>query len=175
MYVPSWVTSIYLNIITNLSSLRLKYRVIVLFWRNSWHNNLKKSNFITKSNTRILDLIITLCNLTTSIEHCDSPLVPEDQHRPSVSININIPLIDQRDVNVKCRPGILKYNFWKADCIGLYNALAVKDWSTITEFDDVNDAWNVICEELYNILDMCVPRCSIRLSTNPPWFTLKII
>lgn len=32
---------------------------------------------------------------------------------------------------------MLKYNFRKADYNGLYNALSMKDWSTITQIDDV--------------------------------------
>ncbi|KAJ3665922.1 hypothetical protein Zmor_001386 [Zophobas morio] len=53
------------------------------------YNNLKQHNLIFNHNDRLLDLVFTSSDLQCDINRCECPLVPEDNHNPSLELSIS--------------------------------------------------------------------------------------
>lgn len=69
----------------------------------------------------------------------------------------------------------LRYNFRKGNYFGLYNALCNKDWSRLMSIANVDDACSYFYKEIYELLDAYIPKCPMRTSVHPVWFTPNII
>jgi hypothetical protein len=110
-------------------------------------NDLKQNNMITNSNNRILDLVLCSGNLTCSVNACDTPLVPEDSHHPSLYVAIGIPGTSAGG-KFKQSTNAVFYNFRKGNYSELYQSLAIKDWSELAKINDPGEACKYFYEEI---------------------------
>ena len=139
-------------------------------------HNLKQHNSIVNLNNRILDLIITTKDITTEITKCDFPLVPEDKHHPSLTINLHLKV--QLNTSFPKLNDIFKFNFRKANLEGLYSATIETDWSSVLNTDDVETACTHLYDIIYDLFNIYVPKLSSNCknaTTYPPWFNSFII
>lgn len=132
---------------------------------------LRQLNNIKNINNRILDLILS--NITCTVSRESIPLVPEDEHHPSLNISFYLS-IDKKH----CFPVNLsqfKYNFRKANFPLLYDHILKTDWADLYVTNNVDAACDVFYNILYHAVDMYVPRSKIHSRIYPIWFTSDII
>ncbi|XP_063924694.1 uncharacterized protein LOC135138647 [Zophobas morio] len=137
-------------------------------------NNLTQHNKILNRNNRLLDLVLSSSDISCQISSCDSPLVKEDNHHPSLIVNTEkTPDISVRKFSPKCAS--FKYNFRKANFVHLYDSLLCTDWTPVFVSGSVNQACQLFYNILYQIFDCCVPKTLIRGSRYPVWYTKELI
>lgn len=139
------------------------------------YHGLKQNNLVLNNNSRLLDLVLTNEKLPCSVLQCSDPLVPEDLHHPSLHIEIELAIgnagIPRNTPSIKN----LRYNFRRGNYIGLYDAIANKDWSSCFLTDDINKACECFYEELYCLFDTYIPKSRVCNGSYPTWFTASII
>lgn len=115
---------------------------------------LNQYNQIYNCNNRLLDLVLTNINCEIAIDRDMSPIVLEDPNHPALSISVF--LKQQADLRAFMSNNNKRYNFKRADLIGLYSHVANTDWSFIENFTDVDEATTAFYDIIYNILDLYV-------------------
>ncbi|KAJ3661897.1 hypothetical protein Zmor_006273 [Zophobas morio] len=98
--------------------------------------------------------------ITYNISRLVTPLVGEDLHHPSLLMDI------------------VRYNFRKADFLGLYDALMKMEWSDILEIHDVNDICAYFYDNIYEMFEIYVPKTKVVTTHFPLWYsstTIKMI
>lgn len=128
-------------------------------------------NNVTNVNNRLLDLVIS--NIQCQILHDTAPLVDEDQHHPSLYIQIEAKVSNSD--NFSSNENAKNYNFRKANYPALYNSLSEIDWSFMTHAANVDNACNLFYEKLYSIFDLHVPLHKSSKKKYPIWYTSEII
>lgn len=86
------------------------------------YHSLKQFNDVKNTNSKILDLVVSTKDIACSVSRCESPLVNEAGHHPSLLIQISL-----RDVTsclFDSNDDSYTYNFSKADFLGLYRAVS---------------------------------------------------
>lgn len=128
---------------------------------------LEQVNSVRNSRLRLLDLIFTNIEDIT-ISRDESPLVSEDNDHPS--IQLVLPYSAERINNLNAN-GDLKFNFRRADFVGLYNAFTNVDWSFMYHFTDVAMACTAFYNKVYCLFNQFIPKTAAVTSTYPIWFT----
>ncbi|KAJ3650040.1 hypothetical protein Zmor_021751 [Zophobas morio] len=121
-------------------------------------NNLRQCNFVLNSNTRLLDLVLISDNLNCTVSRNENPLVTEDQHHPSLSLTLGIPMskkVTITDYIVHCVISI--------------------DWFRVMVITNVNEALDSFYDEIFNLFNTYIPKSTVRTSSYPMWFTPTII
>ena len=138
-------------------------------------NNLRQCNFVLNSNTRLLDLVLISDNLNCTVSRNENPLVTEDQHHPSLSLTLGIPMSKSKDNKFVTANNCIKYNFRRGDYNGLYSALCKIDWFRLMVITNVNEALDSFYDEIFNLFNTYIPKSTVRTSSYPMWFTPTII
>jgi hypothetical protein len=123
----------------------------------------------------MLDLILATEQISTEIHRDELPLVSEDVHHPCLNISLfcNLHLMN----SFSSRNNLSKYNFRKADYIGLYAALSDVDWTHILTITDVEHVITYFYNALFELLDKYVPKLNpvFKTAQYPIWYTSSMI
>lgn len=131
-------------------------------------NNLRNFNSILNFQDKTLDLVLS--NTVVNVFKIDEPLVVEDKYHPALQINVNV---SSKKLHNMC-PVIDAYNFRRANFIELYSELSNTDWSQLVN-KDVNKSVELFYNQLYKIMDNCIPKLKKSKNSYPCWFTLEMI
>src|SRR5699024_10490880 len=103
--------------------------------------NLKQYNNVVNQNNRLLDLVLS--TVKCIVNNSDDPLVDEDLHHPSLSIQV------YTDTNnsdtLTGRTDTTAYNFKKSNNLVLQEHLSLIDWSFLDTISNVDSA----CDMFY--------------------------
>lgn len=133
--------------------------------------NLVNYNFVKNLNNRLLDLILS--NFTCDVAKDTHPLTKESVHHPALTIEftLNNCLLDNFDYS----KGEKRFDFRKADFIGLYNDLVNIEWNFLETIKDPNEACTILYENMKHLFELHVPKFQQQSRRYPPWFTPVII
>lgn len=127
-----------------------------------------QKNMVQNTHSHILDLVIT--NMNCTVKRSDLYLVPEDNHHPTLQIDLVLPYTKARELPAQAS----KYNFRRADLVSLYRSLSNTNWHFLEQFTDADAAVESFYNELYEILNIHVPKCR-KKRQYPVWFNSAII
>lgn len=132
-------------------------------------NDLKQFNFVYNINYRQLDLVISSnhCNVKKSL----SPLVKEDNHHPSLEININMTKL--KSLTPASRVVSL---FRKCDYNAINKAIAKVNWEDAFNGMDVDTAVEHFYSIINNIISDMIPKKTVSNSLSYPiWYSPALI
>ena len=67
------------------------------------------------------------------------------------------------------------YNFKQANSLNLYYLLNDVDWRFLYLTTNVNEAVDIFYQNIYSVLDQCVPKVTSKSKQYPPWFNATVI
>lgn len=134
-------------------------------------NQFLQVNGIKNKLGRLLDLVLCRTNCITLSDDC--PLVPEDDHHPSLNVQLTISF--NKVKRFKPNSHARTYNYRKADFPCLYNQLSLIDWDILNNFSDENAAVRTFYELLFSVFDKHIPLFSNYSHRYPSWYTSEII
>jgi hypothetical protein len=136
--------------------------------------NLKQFNYITNCDNRCLDLILSSFDCSVMLESAPL-LIGSALHPPLFCIcSLKSPCRKFFKSSKSCR-GEERFNFRKANLLGLYDCIANCDWSFLHAVNDVNVAVGLFYEKLYDMFRQFVPLNRANSSHYPVWYTTDII
>lgn len=134
--------------------------------------DLRQCNTISNVNGRKLDLIFTNMNCHIDIQHDTTPLVNEDRHHPALYISISFkPPVVQPMFPTNSNQ---RYNFRKADIVGLYLHLSHTDWTILENHVNIDSAVETFYALLYHIINQYVPSYCPSPNKYPTWYTNEL-
>jgi hypothetical protein len=136
--------------------------------------NLKQFNYITNCDNRCLDLILSSFDCSVMLDSAPL-LIGSALHPPLFCIcSLKSPCRKFFKSSKSCR-GEERFNFRKANLLGLYDCIANCDWSFLHAVNDVNVAVGLFYEKLYDMFRQFVPLNRANSSHYPVWYTTDII
>jgi hypothetical protein len=137
--------------------------------------NLKQFNYyITNCDNRCLDLILSSFDCSFMLDSAPL-LIGSALHPPLFCIcSLKSPCRKFFKSSKSCR-GEERFNFRKANLLGLYDCIANCDWSFLHAVNDVNVAVGLFYEKLYDMFRQFVPLNRANSSHYPVWYTTDII
>jgi hypothetical protein len=136
--------------------------------------NLKQFNYITNCDHRCLDLILSSFDCSVMLDSVPL-LIGSALHPPLFCIcSLKSPCRKFFKSSKSCR-GEERFNFRKANLLGLYDCIANCDWSFLHAVNDVNVAVGLFYEKLYDMFRQFVPLNRANSSHYPVWYTTDII
>ena len=142
-------------------------------FQNFCHSfGLSQLNNIVNCSGRLLDLVLS-DSKAIDVSSCPSPLVPEDKYHPVLVLSIKFVKNDVKSAtSVSCN----KYDFSKANFLQLYTEMSNLNFSSIYAETDVNVALNMFYNNVYQAMDIAVPKKNNTFNPKfPIWYTKKII
>ena len=105
-------------------------------------------NAIPNHHNIFLDLVIS--NTNCLVSKSEDPVLTEDLHHPALLITYSAKTskLERNNCKTHVNNSYVFWNFRKANIPLLYNTLEKVDWSTLKNFNDVDEA----CSHFYNIL-----------------------
>ncbi|XP_063923008.1 uncharacterized protein LOC135137316 [Zophobas morio] len=135
-----------------------------------------QQNLVTNAKGRLLDLILCSKDLKCTVMQSNTPVVDEDAHHPALSIILQVPAANLKELSFNFSRIKTKYNFRKGNYIELYRYLNNTDWSQLLVIKDVNVACDYFYSIIYDLLDRFIPKTPINTTTYyPVWYTPSII
>lgn len=134
--------------------------------------NASQVNRVTNDHGRILDVVLCSEGIASEVTRHPFPLVREDSHHPTLNISVNIDLPNV--TNLQCS-GESVYNFSRADFMNMYHLLRNAPWDSLSEYRDVNAAFDEFYRIITDVFNITVPKTIRRSGNYPPWFTYDII
>lgn len=130
--------------------------------------DLSQRNSIPNKFNRILDLVISNCDL--SITHPNITIVPEDVFHPALSITV-------RAINVKYMNPMksVKYNFLKANYESINSKLNAIKWHDELNYEDIDHSIDKFYKILNDIIDKDVPKICPKNDQFPKWYSKELI
>ena len=133
-------------------------------------SGLQQCNFVKNSLNRSLDLVFS--SLGCIVTHSDESIVAEDPLHPTLLLEIastsNTP---NCEVNIKKA----RFNFRRADLPSLYAAIHSTNWTSMSNYRDVDS----LCGEFYNLLltslEAHVPLLKPKRNANPIWYSRELV
>jgi hypothetical protein len=136
--------------------------------------NLKQFNYITNCDNRCLDLILSSFDCSVMLDSAPL-LIGSALHPPLFCIcSLKSPCRKFFKSSKSCR-GEERFNFRKANPLGLYDCIANCDCSFLHAVNDVNVAVGLFYEKLYDMFRQFVPLNRANSSHYPVWYTTDII
>jgi hypothetical protein len=136
--------------------------------------NLKLFNYITNCDNRCLDLILSSFDCSVMLDSAPL-LIGSALHPPLFCIcSLKSPCRKFFKSSKSCR-GEERFNFRKANLLGLYDCIANCDWSFLHAVNDVNVTVGLFDEKLYDMFRQFVPLNRANSSHYPVWYTTDII
>jgi hypothetical protein len=136
--------------------------------------NLKQFNYITNCDNRCLDLILSSFDCSVMLDSAPL-LIGSALHPPLFCIcSLKSPCRKFFKSSKSCR-GEERFNFRKANLLGLYDCIANCDWSFLHAVNDVNVAVGLVYKKLYDMFRQFVPLNRANSSHYPVWYTTDII
>lgn len=150
--------------------------------------NLRQHNTVTNEHGGILDLVFTnISDAETSVQCSGDVLVPADAYHPPLSISL---MFEEHHFTVSGDSSPTtsaralqspRWNFKKADLSSVYTEIADIDWAHLYKQVDVDNAADILYNNLHSILNRNVPVHNYPASSfqqryeYPVWFTAEII
>nr|CAH7727822.1 unnamed protein product [Callosobruchus chinensis] len=134
-------------------------------------SDLEQYNNVRNTNDRLLDLILS--NINCHVQRDSSPLVKEDRHHPSLTLEFSVAA--HTIYNFRSNRDLKMFNFRKANFPLMYHLVSQISWNNVIECTDVNEAVEQLENNLKNIFELSVP---YKISTSrkyPPWFSRNTI
>nr|XP_026499894.1 uncharacterized protein LOC113403525 [Vanessa tameamea] len=132
-------------------------------------NNFSQYNLVSNINNRQLDLVFS--NSNCRVMRCETPLVKEDLHHPT----LDIMLIDIKISSFLSPPRIVKL-FHKADYKIINELLANIDWSVISDYYDIDTSVEKFYYIINDIITKNIPsKVVVDLSKYPAWYSPVLI
>lgn len=136
-------------------------------------NALTQHNTILNGKSRIL-VVLTSLDIKCPVQRMINTIVQEDSHHPGLIVTLSLEDMPKIE-NFRGNHDIYRYNFRRADLFQLYSAISQKSWNTLQCKTDVNKVAEALNKELYDLLDLYVPKSEVRISKYPIWFSANII
>lgn len=132
---------------------------------------LRQCNSVLNVSDRLLDLVLAGGDISVSIHRTGLPFVQEDVYHPALELTIDFTLHEKQQKFPSMNDNYL--NFRKANCVALCEALDVIDWSTLSNYEDINSALDYFYSHLNKIFESNIPRKRTRTNKFPIWLLLK--
>ena len=121
-------------------------------------------NTPTHTKGKILDVLLTNSeNLINNIQVLSNCEVCKSDH---YAITFDLSLKIKRKKTIKTK----RFNFKRAIWEGLNNALNSVDWITTLDYLEPDLAWSRFKVILNSLLDIYIPKVTVKLNSKPPWF-----
>ncbi|CAH2239452.1 jg24388, partial [Pararge aegeria aegeria] len=140
------------------------------------------SNTIANCNDRCLDLVLSALSADGSVKvrAVAAPLVPVDAHHPPLEIAVTLRSRQSDALLPEASPHApIGWNFYKADFVSLYSAIAAADWTPVYAALQLEESLKLFYEILTSTIDDWVPRkkrSPVAPGYNyPEWYTVEII
>lgn len=153
-----------LNNISNKSNIEIIYQQFLSLY------NFQQFNNILNERNRCLDLV--LYNNKLELEKSDFSLVNENRDHPTLFCSLEF--LCNYD-HSKSKTFNAQYNYKKADFLKMYNMFKNIDWSNMYGLENVNHVIKLFYDQIYAVLDECVPLAQPLKRIYPPWFNKRII
>ena len=121
-------------------------------------------NTPTHIKDKILDVLLTNSeNLINNIQVLSNCEVCKSDH---CAITFDLSLKIKRKKTIKTK----RFNFKRANWEGLNNALNSVDGITTLDYLEPDLAWSRFKDILNSLLDIYIPKVTVKLNSKPPWF-----
>lgn len=126
-------------------------------------SGLKQYNSVKNVNGRILDLVFSNNNCECSVTACDHPFTPEDSHHKSLSIDLNVVILE----SLKPKPTYI-YNFHSADFSKINDELNKIDWLDYFSGLNIEECVHKFYQLINDLICKNVPRRKQFISSSSP-------
>lgn len=132
-------------------------------------NDFKQFNCYRNDISRTLDLIFASDYVKAACKMSSNPISCNTVHHKALDFHFEFFEYDNDKIDLS-----LKYNFNKADFIGLNTYFETIDWSFLSDLDSPEVIYEKICYKFDTAIDMYVPKQKPRLNNKPPWFNSRL-
>lgn len=132
-------------------------------------NDFNQFNCYRNDISRTLDLIFASDYVKADCNLSSNPISCNTVHHKALDFHFEFFNYDNDKTDLS-----LKYNFNKADFVGLNSYFESMDWSFLSGLNSPEVIYEKICCQFDTAIDMFVPKLKPTLNNKPPWFNSRL-